>query len=189
MLIVVFPLRECIEEGDDRCSCFQTERILNSGSISDVAIVDNRRDEVIPVQAAKVDSMTKRTIHHEDMQAVYGRVQRQGCAGSDQGPADGCGVDDQAPMAPTQIAPGSARRSRSWPRCSTTKELRFSQPGCGGDEASHQDRPACCGAEFFGQSLRSLSLDRRTAMIKPDHPRLSIVPRCELASSAACPFT
>ena len=37
---------------------------------------------------------------------------------------------------------------------------------------------------IFGGSLRSLSLDRRRTMIDPDHPRLSIVRQCELASVA-----
>ncbi|MGC1318979.1 MAG: IS3 family transposase [Pseudolabrys sp.] len=41
---------------------------------------------------------------------------------------------------------------------------------------------------FFGQSLRSLSLDRRKAMIEPDHPRLSIVRQCELASISRSSF-
>ena len=31
-------------------------------------------------QAAKVDSMTRRTIHHENAQTVHGRVQGEGCA-------------------------------------------------------------------------------------------------------------
>ena len=37
-------------------------------------------------------------------------------------------------------------------------------------EAACQDRPARRGAGFFGQGLRSLSLDRRKMMIDPDHP-------------------
>ena len=56
------------------------------------------------------------------------------------------------------------------------------RPGCRDDEAARQDRPACRGTRFFGESLRSLSLDRRRTMIDPDHPRLSIVRQCELAS-------
>jgi hypothetical protein len=48
------------------------------------------------------------------------------------------------------------------------------------------DRSACCG--FFGQSLRSLSVDRRKAMIEPDHPRLSIVRQCELVSISRSSF-
>jgi len=43
------------------------------------------------------------------------------------------------------------------------------RPGSRGDEAARQDRPARRGAGFFGQSLRSLSLDRRRMMIDPDH--------------------
>ena len=34
------------------------------------------------------------------------------------------------------------------------------------DQASCQDRSACCGAGFFVESLRSLSLDRRKTMIE-----------------------
>src|SRR4051795_13267291 len=41
---------------------------------------------------------------------------------------------------------------------------------------------------FFGESLRSLSLDRRKAMIEPGHPRLSIVRQCELASISRSSF-
>jgi hypothetical protein len=31
-------------------------------------------------QVAKVDSMTRRKIHHEDAKTVHGRVQGEGCA-------------------------------------------------------------------------------------------------------------
>ena len=41
---------------------------------------------------------------------------------------------------------------------------------------------------FFGQSLRSLSLDWRKAMIEPGHPRHSIVRQCELASISRSSF-
>src|SRR5205823_2127017 len=41
---------------------------------------------------------------------------------------------------------------------------------------------------FFVESLRSLSLDRRKAMIEPGHPRLSIVRQCELASISRSSF-
>ncbi|MGH9893436.1 MAG: IS3 family transposase [bacterium] len=41
---------------------------------------------------------------------------------------------------------------------------------------------------FFGQSLRSLSLDRRKMMIDPDHPRLSIVRQCALVSISRASF-
>src|SRR5271163_2192533 len=44
------------------------------------------------------------------------------------------------------------------------------------------------GTRFFGESLRSLSLDRRRTMIDPDHPRLSIVRQCELASVSRASF-
>jgi putative transposase len=42
--------------------------------------------------------------------------------------------------------------------------------------------------DFFVESLRSLSLDRRKAMIEPGHPRLSIVRQCELASISRSSF-
>src|SRR5690606_11443112 len=57
-----------------------------------------------------------------------------------------------------------------------------------GDEAARQDRPARRGAGFFGQSLRSLSLDRRRMMIDPDHERLSIRRQCELVSISRASF-
>ncbi|QLH14373.1 MULTISPECIES: IS3 family transposase [Paracoccus] len=41
---------------------------------------------------------------------------------------------------------------------------------------------------FFGQSLRSLSLDRRRMMIDPDHERLSIRRQCELVSISRASF-
>src|SRR3984957_720431 len=43
-------------------------------------------------------------------------------------------------------------------------------------------------AGFFGESLRSLSLDRRRTMIDPGHPRLSIVRQCELAAISRATF-
>ena len=65
---------------------------------------------------------------------------------------------------------------------------REQEPGRRDDEASCQDRSACCGAGFFVESLRSLSLDRRKTMIDPGHPRLSIVRQCELASISRSSF-
>ena len=59
-------------------------------------------------------------------------------------------------------------------RAAPTKSVPLGEPRGRGDEAACQDRPACRGAGFFGQSLRSLSLDRRKMMINPGHPRLSI---------------
>src|SRR5665811_1205538 len=44
------------------------------------------------------------------------------------------------------------------------------------------------GAGFFGQSLRSLSLDRRKTMIDPGHSWLSIVRQCELVSISRSSF-
>ena len=61
-------------------------------------------------------------------------------------------------------------------------------PGCGSDEAARQDRTTCRRAGFFGESLRSLSLDRRRTMIDPGHPRLSIVRQCELAAISRATF-
>src|SRR6202034_1264565 len=55
-------------------------------------------------------------------------------------------------------------------------------------QASRQDLSACCGTGFFGESLRSLSLDRRRTMIDPGHPRLSIVRQCELAAISRATF-
>src|SRR5271170_7932686 len=62
------------------------------------------------------------------------------------------------------------------------------EPGCGSDEAARQDRTTCRRAGFFGESLRSLSLDRRRNMIDPGHPRLSIVRQCELAAISRATF-
>nr|WP_248306178.1 IS3 family transposase [Devosia oryzisoli] len=42
--------------------------------------------------------------------------------------------------------------------------------------------------DFLGQSLRSLSLDRRRMMIDPDHNRLSIRRQCELVSISRASF-
>ena len=84
---------------------------------------------------------------------------------------------------------GSARRSRISPRCSPRKGYRARQePGWRDHQASRQDRSAGCGAGFFVESLRSLSLDRRKTMIDPGHPRLSIVRQCELASISRSSF-
>ena len=69
-----------------------------------------------------------------------------------------------------------------------TKRRDPGRPGCRDDEAARQDRPACRGTRFFGESLRSLSLDRRRTRIDPDHPRLSIVRQCELASVSRASF-
>ena len=62
------------------------------------------------------------------------------------------------------------------------------QPGRGSDEAARQDRTTCRRAGFFGESLRSLSLDRKRNMIDPGHPRLSIVRQCELAAVSRATF-
>src|SRR6202161_4591117 len=62
------------------------------------------------------------------------------------------------------------------------------QSGGGSDEAARQDRTTCRRAGFFGESLRSLSLDRRRTMIAPGHARLSIVRQCELAAISRATF-
>ena len=44
------------------------------------------------------------------------------------------------------------------------------------------------GAGFFGESLRSMSVERRRQMIEPQHPRLSVARQCELASISRSGF-
>ncbi|WP_120010869.1 IS3 family transposase [Teichococcus vastitatis] len=41
---------------------------------------------------------------------------------------------------------------------------------------------------FFGQGVRTMSLERRRQMIEPEHPRLSIVRQCELVSISRSGF-
>src|ERR1700742_139183 len=57
-----------------------------------------------------------------------------------------------------------------------------------GGEAARQDRPVAGGAGFFGESLRSMSVERRRQMIEPDHPGLSVVRQCELVSISRSGF-
>src|SRR4051795_10600700 len=54
--------------------------------------------------------------------------------------------------------------------------------------AAREDRPIGGGTGFFGQSLRSMSIERRRQMIAPDHPELSIVRQCELVSISRSGF-
>src|SRR3954452_6987655 len=54
--------------------------------------------------------------------------------------------------------------------------------------AAREDRPVGGGTGFFGQSLRSMSIERRRQMIDPEHPELSIVRQCELASISRSGF-
>ena len=49
-------------------------------------------------------------------------------------------------------------------------EAKAKSPGRRGGEAARQDRPAGGGAGFFGESLRSMSVDRRRTMIEPGSP-------------------
>jgi len=58
----------------------------------------------------------------------------------------------------------------------------------GGGEAARQDRPALGGTGFLGESVRSMSLDRRRQMIEPGNPLLSIVRQCELVSISRSAF-
>ena len=85
---------------------------------------------------------------------------------------DGGGAGDQARAC-------IRTRLRQWKRQAIEKLAkvfddksveRSGEPRRRGDEAARQDRAACGGAGFFGQSLRSLSLDRRKTMIDPGHP-------------------
>jgi transposase len=44
------------------------------------------------------------------------------------------------------------------------------------------------GAGFFGESLRSMSLERRRQMIEPEHPQLSVARQCQLVSISRSGF-
>src|ERR1700693_2589660 len=62
---------------------------------------------------------------------------------------------------PTQITAWKREAIEKLAKVYRRQEVRGSgQPRRRGHETSCQDRSACCGAGFFGQSLRSLSLDR-----------------------------
>src|SRR3954454_15334603 len=54
--------------------------------------------------------------------------------------------------------------------------------------AARQDRPVGGGTGFFGQSLRSMSIERRRQMTEPEHPQLSVVRQCELVSISRSGF-
>lgn len=103
--------------------------------------------------------------------------------------ADDFGTGDEAPASPEpdhameatgHREPGQGVRRQGF-GCA-------GRPGSRGDEAPRQDRPARRRARFFGQGLRSLSLNRRRMMIDPDHERLSIRRQCELVSISRASF-
>ncbi|RAK25966.1 putative transposase [Falsochrobactrum ovis] len=87
---------------------------------------------------------------------------------------------DHAVETASRREPGQGARRQGF-RCA-------GRPGSRGDEAARQDRSARRRAGFFGQGLRSLSLDRRRMMIDPDHERLSIRRQCELVSISRASF-
>src|SRR3954463_16185591 len=47
---------------------------------------------------------------------------------------------------------------------------------------------SCWWNGIFGQSLRSMSIERRRQLIDPDHPELSVVRQCELVSISRSGF-
>jgi len=129
-------------------------------------------------QAVRVDLLTQRMILHEDTQTVYSWVQGQGLRWRRSG-----ATGRLRSWQPTRTAPDpdcGVEARDNWEAGQSVRrqgDRGSSQPRRRGYETSRQDWSACCGAGFFGQWLRSLSLDRRKAMIEPDHPRLSIVLR------------
>ena len=67
-------------------------------------------------------------------------------------------------------------------------EAKDGHPGRRSGEAARQDRAACGGTGFFVESLRSMSVERRRAMIDPAHPHLSVVRQCALVSIGRSTF-
>ncbi len=61
-------------------------------------------------------------------------------------------------------------------------------PGRRAGEAARQDRATGGGTGFFGESVRSMSADRRRAMIERDHPQMSVARQCELVSIGRSTF-
>ena len=51
-----------------------------------------------------------------------------------------------------------------------------------GTKLAIEDRAVGGGTGFFGESLRSMSVERRRQMVEPAHPRLPIMRQCELVS-------
>ena len=90
---------------------------------------------------------------------------------------------------PLRLLPGSVRRLRSWPRCSTRMGSNRDKNRDGEITKLHGEiGQLVVERDFFVESLRSLSLGRRKTMIDPGHPRLSIVRQCELASISRASF-
>ena len=61
-------------------------------------------------------------------------------------------------------------------------------PGRVVGEAARQDRAAGGGTGFFVEGVRSMSVERRRAMIDPAHPHLSVVRQCALVSIGRSTF-
>ena len=62
------------------------------------------------------------------------------------------------------------------------------RPGRGDRETARENRPVGGGTGFFGESLRSMSVDRRRELIEPVHRGLSIVRQCELVAVSRSTF-
>ena len=129
-------------------------------------------------------------IHHEDTQAVHGSVQGQGCAGGDPGPPDGCGAGEQARTAPDPDCGVEAReQSGSWPRCSTTRGPRFRRTATPRLPSSMPRSVSLLWSEIFWPKPSIAEPGSEEGNDRnPDHPRLSIVRQCELASISRSSF-
>jgi len=55
-------------------------------------------------------------------------------------------------------------------------------------EVARQDRPVGGGAGLFSEGLRSMSIERRRALIEPGYEQLSVVRQCELVSISRSSF-
>lgn len=131
----------------------------------------------------------RRAIQHEDTQTVYGRVQGQVALEAIRDERTISELATKHQLHPNQITKWKGRPLRSWPKVFDDKaaDAQVSR------EAEVAKQHAKIGQlvverDFFGESLRSLSLDRRRIMIDPDHPRLSIRRQCELVSISRASF-
>src|SRR5690606_1208653 len=111
--------------------------------------------------------------------ALQRGVQGEGGAGGDPGRPDAGGAGSETRHPPYDNRGVEAAGDRKDGR----HVLRGKRcgPGCQrarGREALLEDRSVGCGARFFSQSLRSMSVARRRAMIEPAHQRLSIATQC-----------
>jgi len=122
-----------------------------------------------------VDSPIQRTIHHEDAGRFSAEFKAKVVLEAIKGHEAVAELATKHELHPTQIA--------AWKREAVEKLAKvFDEKGSEREksrdgeihQASRQDRSACCGAGFFVESLRSLSLDRRKMMIDPGHPRLCV---------------